>query len=155
MNKFILKTNHFHKPHIWILRSMYAILALLILYVIDLQKLGNDFLWIGYSLAVLLVLAFFTIPVDELTLEKDHLYFEKKSILPFFNKTVKHKVSKIQQVGVGGYSARIGTYALLDPRILRSRMEITFKDNSSKIYDLSISKVESKEIANKIRQLIS
>ena len=134
---------------------MYAILALLILYVIDLQKLGNGFPWIGYSLAILLVFAFFTIPVDELTLEKDHLYFEKKSILPFFNKTVKHKVSKIQQVGVGGYSARIGTYALLNPRICRSKIEIIFKDNSSKIYDLSISKKESKEIANKIKQLIS
>ena len=155
MNKFIVKTNDFHKPHIWILRSMNAILALLILYVIDLQKLGNDLLWIGYSVAILMVLPFFTIPVDELTLDSDHLYFEKKSILPFFNKTVKHQVSKIQQIGVGGNSARIGTYALLNPRICRSRIEITFKDNSSKIYDLSISKKESKEIANKIRQLLS
>ncbi|WP_254411195.1 hypothetical protein [Dyadobacter diqingensis] len=155
MNKFITKTNHFHKPHIWILRSIQAILALLILYVVDLQKLGNDFLWIGYSLAILLVLAFFTLPVDELTLDTDHLYFEKKSIVPFFNKTIKHQISRIQQVGVGANSARIGTYALLDPRIRRSRMEITFKDNSSKIYDLSISKRESKEIASKIRQLLS
>ena len=155
MNKFIIKTNHFHKPHIWILRSIHAILALLILYVIDLQKLGNDFLWIGYSVAILLVLAFFILPIDELTLDTDHIYFEKKSIIPFFNKITKHQVSKIQQVGVGGSSARIGTYALLNPRICRSRMELTFKDNSSKIYDLSISKKESKEIANKIRQLIS
>ena len=155
MNKFIIKTNHFHKPHIWILRSIQAILALLLLYVIDLQKLGNDFLWIGYSLGILLVVAFFTLPIDELTLDTDYLYFEKKSIVPFFNKTTKHHVSKIQQVGVGGNSARIGTYALLDPRIRRSRVEITFKDNSSKIYDLSISKKESKEIASTIRQLLS
>lgn len=155
MNKFIVKTNDFRKPYTWILRSMYAILALLILYIIDLQKLENGFIWIGYSLAILMVLAFFTIPVDELTLDKDHLYFEKKSILPFFNKTVKHQVSKIQQIGVGGNSARIGTYALLNPRICRSKIEIIFKDNSSKIYDLSISKKDSKEIANKIRQLIS
>lgn len=155
MNKFIVKTNDFHKPYTWILRSMYAILALLVLYIIDLQKLENGFLWIGYSLAILMVLAFFTIPVDELTLDKDHLYFEKKSLLPFFNKTVKHQVSKIQQIGVGGNSARIGTYALLNPRICRSKMEIIFKDNSSKIYDLSISKKDSKEITNKIRQLIS
>ena len=155
MNKFIIKTNHFHKPHIWILRSIQAILALLLLYVIDLQKLGNDFLWIGYSLGILLVVAFFTLPIDELTLDTDYVYFEKKSILPFFNKTVKYQVSKIQQVGVGGSSARIGTYALLNPRICRSRMEITFKDNSSKIYDLSISKKESKEIASTIRQLLS
>ena len=155
MKKFIIKTNHFRKSHIWILRSIHAILALLILYVIDLQKLENDFLWIGYSLAILMVLAFFTIPVDELTLDKDHLYFEKKSILPFFNKTVKHQVSKIQQIGVGGSSARIGTYALLNPKICRSRMEITFKDDSSKIYDLSISKKEAKEIASKIRRLLT
>ena len=155
MNKFIIKTNHFHKPHIWILRSIQAILALLLLYVIDLQKLGNDFLWIGYSLGILLVVAFFTLPIDELTLDTEYLYFEKKSIVPFFNKTTKHQVSKIQQVGVGGNSARIGTYALLDPRIRRSRVEITFKDNSSKIYDLSISKKESKEIASTIRQLLS
>ena len=134
---------------------MHAILALLVFYVIDLQKLENGFLWIGYSLAILMVLGFFTIPVDELTLDKEHLYFEKKSILPFFNKTVKHQVSKIQQIGVGGNSARIGTYALLNPRICRSKIEIIFKDNSSKIYDLSISKKDSKEIANKIRQLIN
>jgi len=155
MNKFIVKTNDFHKPYTWILRSMYAILALLVLYIIDLQKLENGFLWIGYSLAILMVLLFFTIPVDELTLDKDHIYFEKKSILPFFNKTVKHQVSKIQQIGAGGNSARIGTYALLNPRICRSKIEIIFKDNSSKIYDLSISKKDSKEIANKIRQLIN
>ena len=110
MNRFIVKTNHLHKPHIWILLSIQAILALVILYVIDLQKLGNDFLWIGYSLAILLVLAFFVIPIDELTLDKDHLYFEKKSIVPFFNKTIKHQVSNIKQVGVGGNFARIGTY---------------------------------------------
>ena len=155
MNKSIIKTNHFHTPHIWALRSIRAILALFILYVIDLQKLGNDLLWVGYSVAILLVLAFFVLPIDELTLDTDHLYFEKKSIVPFFNKTVKYQVSEIQHVAVGGSSARIGTYALLNPRICRSRMEITFKDNSSKIYDLSISKKESKEIASKIRQLLS
>lgn len=155
MNKFIVKTNDFHKPYTWILRSIYAILALLVLYIIDLQKLENDFLWIGYSLAILMALAVFTIPVDELALDKDHLYFEKKSILPFFNKTIKHQVSRIQQIGVGGHSARIGTFALLDPRICRSKIEIIFKDNSSKIYDLSISKKDSKEIANEIRRLIS
>jgi len=155
MNKFIVKTNDFQKPYIWILRSMHAILALLVLYIIDLQKLENGFLWIGYSLAILMVLAFFTIPVDELTLDKDQLSFEKKSILPFFNKTVKYQVSEIQQIGVGGSSARIGTYALLNPKICRSRIEIIFKDSSSKIYDLSISKKDSKEIAIKMRHLIS
>ena len=155
MNKFIVKTNDFHKPYIWILRSMHAILALLVLYIVDLQKLENGFLWIGYSLAILMVLAFFTIPVDELTLDKDQLSFEKKSILPFFNKTVKYQVSEIQQIGVGGSSARIGTYALLNPKICRSRIEIIFKDSSSKIYDLSVSKKDSKEIAIKMRHLIS
>lgn len=155
MNKFIIKTNNFHKPHILILRSIQAILALLILYVADLQKLGNDFLWIGSSLAILLVLSFFILPIDELTLDTEHLYFERKSIVPFLNKIIKYQLSEIQQVGVGGNYARVGTYALLDPRIRRSRMEIIFKDNSSIIYDLSISKRESKEIANNIRQLIS
>jgi hypothetical protein len=157
MKAFIVKTNYFHTPRIWILRSIQAILAVFVLYVIDLGKLGgsNNLLWIGYFLAILLALSFFVIPVDELTLDTGHLYFEKKSIVPFFNRTVKYEISTIQQVGVGGNSARIGTYALLYPRIYRSRMEITFKDNSSKIYDLSISRKESNEIASKIRQLLT
>ena len=157
MNRnYIIQTNYFNNPWTWIIRLAQSLVAILILYSIDLQKLEqkNDLLWVGYILAGLLVVAFFVRPIDELALNKEGFYHIKKSIIPFLNRTTCYNISNIKGIGVGGIFS-FGTFALLDPRGNRNRLEITFKDNSSISHDLNIYKKELKRIAVKVTELLN
>jgi hypothetical protein len=155
--EYIIETNYFNNPRTWIIRFILSVVAILVLYSIDLQKLGQnkELFWFGCIFAGLLVVAFFVMPTDDLALDKDKLYYIKKSIIPVFNQTTEYSISNIKGIGVGGLFSIKGTFALLDPRGNRNRMEITFKDNSSKSHDLKIYKKELKRISLKVTELLN
>ena len=156
-DEYIIKTDYFNKPGIWIARALRFFLAILVLYVIDLYELepGSDILMIGYISIGLLAIFFLIWPIDEMALDKDNLYFIKKSLLPVANKTTRYPLSDFKRIGTYNISKQVSLFTLFVPLFNLYRVEFTFKDDSSKSEDLTITKKDLKEILLKANELIN
>src|SRR4051812_27366237 len=100
--EFIFKTNYFNDPWTWITRIAQFVIAITVLYLVDLKELqpNADILTVGYFIVAILGFALFVSPTDELALDKTHLYFIRKSIVPVFNRIIKCEISGIKGVGI-------------------------------------------------------
>lgn len=153
---FILRTNYFNKPVIWIKRGLKFLCALGFLFcisTIEVHDPGPKYSWAKYSLFVILTAYIFAKPQDELALDKENLHYIKRSIFPFLSRTTKYKISQIKSIGCGGiYDTDTELLIRGDP--YRNRLEIIFKDNSSKSHDVTIYKKELKSIVKVVLRLI-
>ena len=158
MNKnYIIKTDYFNKPSRWIARCLRFAVAILVLYLVDLYKLeaGSNILTGAYIFIGMLAISFVFWPIDELALDKDNLYFIRRSVLPILNSTAIYKVSDFKGIGTYNISKQVGIFTLLVPVFNLYRVEIIFKDNSSKSQDLTIDKKALKEIILKVKESIT
>jgi hypothetical protein len=154
--EYISSTNYFNMPRTWIIRSLRFMLAVVVLYLVDLQELehSSGILTGGYIFMGLLAVFFLICPTDELALDKDNLYFVRKSIVPFFNRSKKYKVADFKRVGSYNISKPAGIFALLVPVFNFHRVEIILKDDSSTSEDLIIYKKDLKKILLEVKGLI-
>jgi len=154
---YTIKTDYFNRPWTWIVRAFRFLVAILVLYLVDLYELelGSNALMGGYVFIGILAFFFLVWPTDELTLDGGNLYFIKKSLLPIVNKTTRYRLSDFKGIGTYNISKPAGILALLVPVFNLYRVEIIFKDESSKSHDLIIHKKELKKILLKVKELIS
>jgi hypothetical protein len=154
---YIIKTNYFNRPWTWIKRYFEFLAALGFLfwtYILESDDPGSMYPWIKYSLFGLLTFYIFSRPKDELAVDEENLHYIKKSIVPFFNRMTKYKISEIKSIGCGGVY-HINTEFLLKGNRYRNRLEIVFKDNSSKSHEVTIYKTELKAIVKGVQMLIN
>ena len=154
---YIIKTDYFNKPWTWIARAIRFLMAILVLYLVDLYELepGSNILIGGYIFIGILAIFFLVWPIDELALDNGNLYFIRKSLLPIVNKTTRYKVSDFKGIGTYNISKPVGIFALFVPVFNLYRVEIIFKDDSSKSQDLIIDKKALKEIILKVKESIT
>jgi hypothetical protein len=154
---YTIKTDYFNRPWTWVVRGLRFLMAILVLYLIDLYELepGSNVLIGGYIFIGVLAFFFLVWPTDELVLDRDNLYFIKKSLLPIVNKTTRYKLSDFKGIGTYNISKPAGIFALLVPVFNLYRIEIIFKDDSSESHDLIIHKKEFKKILLEVKELIS
>ena len=112
---YIIKTDYFNRPWTWIARALRFSLAILVLYLVDLYELepGSNILTGGYIFIGILAIFFLFWPIDELALDKDNLYFIRRSFLPILNNTTCYKVSDFKGIGTYNISKPAGIFALL------------------------------------------
>jgi hypothetical protein len=132
-------------------------MAILVLFLVDLYELepGSNALTGGYIFIGILAVFFLLWPTDELVVDNGNLCFIKKSLLPIVNKTTRYNLSGFKRIGTYNISKPAGILALLVPVFNLYRIEIVFKDGSSKSHDLIIHKKELKKILLKVRELTS
>src|SRR5688572_33407317 len=111
-DEYIIKTDYFNKPWTWIARAMRFLMAIIVLYLVDLYELepGSNILTGGYIFIGLLAIFFLIWPTDELALDKDNLYFIKKSLLPAVNKTTRYNLSDLERIGIYNISKPVGVF---------------------------------------------
>jgi hypothetical protein len=154
---YLIRTNYFNRPWTWIKRLLEFIGALLFLGwigTVEASHTGPEYSWIKYALFGVATFYIFSRPKDELALDKQDLHYIKKSIIPFFSRTTKYKISKIKSIGCGGVYDT-DTEFLIKGNRYRNRLEIVFKDNSSKSHDVTIYKTELKAIVKRVQWLIN
>jgi hypothetical protein len=154
---YTIQTDYFNRPLTWIVRALRFLMAILVLYLVDLYELepGSNVLIGGYIFIGVLAFFFLVWPTDELALDRNNLYFIKKSLLPIVNKTTAYNLSNVKVIGTYNISKPAGIFALLVPVLNLYRVEIIFKDDTSKSHDLIIRKKELKKVLLKGKQLIN
>lgn len=157
-NNYIFKTNYFKDPWTWVKRLMEFIVAAAFLYWVYLQESDQvtDYSWIKYLLFGLLTIFIFVRPKDDLALDNHNLYYIKKSLIPLLSKTKVYKISDIESIGCGGVlDINTEIFGLLGSGTNRNRLEIIFKDNSSKAHDMTVYKYDLLNIISKVNGLIN
>lgn len=154
--EYLVSTNYFNQAWTWILRGVRFLIAMLFLYLVDLQELetGSNILVLGLVFAALLAFVLLVWPTDELALDKDNIYFIRKSLWSELNRTIKYKISNLKGIGTYNMSKPAGIHALFIPIWDVHRVEIIFKDDSSLSRDLMIPKKELKKILLMVRENI-
>ena len=71
------------------------------------------------------------------------------------NMTTRYKLSDFKGIGTYNISKPAGIFALLVPVFNLYRVEIIFKDDTSKSHDLIIHKKELKKILLKVKALVN
>ena len=150
---YIAKTNYFYSPLTWIKRTFEFLAALGFLYwisIVESEDMGSKYPWVKYLLFVILAIYIFCRPKDELAVDKYHLYYIRKSLLPFFTSISKYQLSQIKSIGCGGVFDP-ETEFLGRARATDNRLEIIFKDNTSTCHDVTIYKRELKAIVKHVQ----
>ena len=151
--EYIVSTNYFNQHWTWILRGVRFLVAMLFLYLVDLQELenGSNILVLGFVFAAMLAIALVVWPTDELAVDKDRIYFIRKSLWSELNRTIEYKISDFKRIGTYNMSKPAGIHALFIPVWDVHRVEIIFKDDSSLSHDLMIPKKDLKKILLMVR----
>jgi hypothetical protein len=154
--EYIVSTNYFNKPTTWIFRGLRFLIAMLFLYLIDLQELenGSSILALGVPFAIVLATVLTVWPTAELALDKNSIYFIRKSLLPVFNRYTEYKISDFKGIGTYNISKPAGIHALFIPIWDIHRVEMIFKDDSSSSIDLMIPKKDLNKILLIVRDMI-
>ena len=154
--KYIDQTNNFNNPWTWIGRVIRFLVGVAVLFLVDLSELqnGSQILWFGYFFLVVFAVTSILWPTDELALDKDTLYFIRKSLLPDLNRTTHYKIADLKGIGIYNIATATGIFGLISPVWSVNRIEIIFKDNSSTSSDMTISKKEAEKILLKVRAMV-
>jgi hypothetical protein len=154
---YLIKTNYFRKPWTWTKRFLEFLVGLgfmFWIYSVEAKDNGTEYYWVKYCLLGILTMYIFCRPKDELAVDEENLYYMKKSILPLLNRTTQYGISKMKSIGCGGFFDT-DTELLGRARPTRNRLEIIFKDNSSRSHDVTIYKSELRVIVNTVSRLIN
>lgn len=154
---FIIKTDYFNQSWTWIKRTILFIILALVIFLWGFSNPKYEL--IGFLLVGIASIIVFSIPKDDLAVDKEYIYCIRKSILPFFSKTKKYEISKIKSVRCNGnYSRSNDLFNFLSLGNLYQSLnsiEINFKDNSSISLNVAIYKKELNGIILKVSELIS
>jgi hypothetical protein len=154
--EYIVSTDFFNKRSTWIFRALRFLIGMLVLYLVDLQELenGSEILVLGFVFAAFLAIVFVVWPTTELALDKDNIYFIRKSLWSELNRTKEYKISNFKGIGTYNISKPPGILALFIPVWDVYRVEMIFKDDSSSSTDLMIPKKDLKKILLMVRGMI-
>ena len=150
---FLIRTQYYNKPWTWLKRGFEFTLATGLLYWISVLETPGEYTWIKYALFLILSIYIFVRPVDELALSGNALYYIRKSAIAYFTRVEKYDLSQIKSIGCGGLSDT-DTPLSGRARAQNNRLEIVFKDNSSKAIDIKIYKQELTWIVRDVLQLL-
>ena len=151
-NGVLVKTNYFESTKTWILRVLQFSIAVFVLYWVDLAELtdGSSLL---YVCSALLALLFICLPVDELAIDNNAMYFIKRSLVPVFNSTKTFSASDIKRIGFYTIPSAVSIFTLLVPVSNVLRVEFTFNDDSSISKDIFIRKKDLQNIVSEFLRL--
>lgn len=151
----IVRTNTFGHYWTWIKRS---ILLGIILFVLLLVYVDGDHVLLGYVLAIVSCFVIFSIPKDDVALDRKYFYHVKKSLVPFFTTSSRVEIEKIKSIKCQGtYSKEYDLLAFLSFGQLYqavNSVDITFKDNSSHSFNVGIYRDDLDHVIYKVRELI-
>jgi len=148
----LIQTNYFKSPKTWIFRGVQFLVAVFVLYWVDLAEMTEPTSLL-YVCAPLLFLLFICLPVEELAIDNGSIYFIKKSLLPFFNNTKAVSISSIKRIGFYTIPRALSIFSLLVPISNLMRIELTFNNDSSTSKDIFISKKDLQNIVSEFRHL--
>jgi hypothetical protein len=121
---------------------------------ITLVEADGEYAWIKYIFFSIASVYIFVRPVDELAVSRDALFYIRKSVVRYFTTVEEFDLSKIKSIGCGGLYDT-DTEFLGRARPKNNRLEITFKDNTSKALDIKIYKGELRWIVQNTLKLLS
>lgn len=148
----VLQTSYFNHPRTWIFRAVQFSVAVFVLYLVDLYEMPNG-LNLLYVCSVPIAMLCIALPVDDLAVDQDGIYFIRRSLLSIFNSTKTHQISTIKRVGFYSISRAPSVFSLLVPVPNVFRIEFTFQDDSSESIDLMIRKKDLQKIVSEFRRL--
>lgn len=149
-----MHTKYFYKSWTWIKRGLESLLGLLFLWWIGLIEDQGEYEWVKYALFVVLSVYIFVRPVDELAVGRETLFYIQRSVIGYFTKVEEFDLSKIKSIGCGGLFDT-DTELLGRARPRTNRLEIIFKDNSSKALNIKIYKRELRWIVKNTMKLLN
>ena len=149
---FIAQTNYFNHSRTWYFRAFQFSVAVFVLYLVDLYEMPNG-LSLLYLCSVPLAILFIVLPVDDLAINNEAIYFTRRSILSVLNSTTTYQISYIKRVGFASMSRAPSVFSLFVPIPSVYRIEFTFQDSSSKSNDIFISKKDLQRIVAELRRI--
>ena len=156
---YVIETDYFNEPWTWTKRCMeFFVVFLFFLWLNSLESEEREtaYSWVKYVLFGLLTIYIFARPKDDFAMDNDSLYYIKKSILPIFSRRVRYRLSGIKSISGGGiFEGSTEIFGLLGFGTNRNRIEITFKDNSSRILDITIYRRDIEVIISTVRERIN
>ena len=151
-SNMLFKTNYFKSPKTWIFRGVQFLIAVFVLYWVDLAEM-TDSASLLYVCSALLALLFICLPVDELAIDNNTIHFFKRSLVPLFNSTKTFPVSDIKRIGFYSIPHAISIFTLLVPASNVARIEFTFNDDSSASKDIFIRKKDLKKVVSEFHRV--
>jgi len=151
--RFLMRTKYYHKPGTWFKRGLEFLVAAFFLYWISSVERDGPYAWIKYALFAILSVYIFVRPVDELAVNSRTLFYIQKSVISYFTRVEEFDLSQIRSIGCGGLYDT-DTEFLGKARPVSNRLEIIFKDNSSRTLDIKIYKGELKWIVKNTLKLL-
>ena len=95
MNKYLFQTKYFNNSWTWFKRLLEFLVACAFLGWFRWQELMQEevkYPWIKYVFFVLLTVYIFVRPKDELALDKNNLYYIKRSVWSFLSKVRRYEL---------------------------------------------------------------
>lgn len=110
---------------------------------------------LSYILGVTALFVIFSIPIDELAIDKAYLYHFKKSIIPFFTVVKRYEISRMKSINcLGSYSAGNDVLAFLSLGQLyqsANTVRIICKDDSVTTFNVGIYREDVDRIISTIK----
>ncbi len=155
---YILKTNNFAEPRIWVARAFLFVVAIICLEGVKVVATDSEMMWVvsaivgGYLILLLLK------PTDELTLDNEKLSYIRKSIIPLLTRKTAYRISDIKSIAIGGKLQRDSIFYQLVPNFyaLRSlnKIQLTLKDDSVISHHTSVYKKDLEELSVKFERML-
>jgi len=154
-NTYLFHTDYFHRTWTWIRRA--AVIAVLSLGII-IWNVDDETLVMKPILISIVVFYFVTKQKDDVAVSLEYFFHIKRSVLPVFTRIDKYKLEDVISIRCGGIhtdrwelvdffngGGTMGGYS--------NKIEMTFKDDSSKSLDLRISRDNLDKIVSLTKRL--
>lgn len=151
--KYILMTNNFCDPWIWIKRAFAA--GFLISVTVYCERSHMEVVYWKYIVLPFCILFILLSRTDDLMVDSKYLYYIRRSILPMLSRVRKFDLSTLDQIRSGGiYTPNFEFVHLLGYRHSNS-LEMIFKDDTSVTLDVQIYRSELDSIVSVVKYLVN
>lgn len=97
--------------------------------------------WLWYAGPALLMVCVLAWPITDLAVDADNLYYLRKSIIPYFNRTTTYPILEIKAIrSSGNWKDGWNRFARRKEKSIPNRLELRFKNGTSEFHDVTISR---------------
>ncbi|RKD90656.1 hypothetical protein [Mangrovibacterium diazotrophicum] len=155
-DSILYQTDNLHKPWTWMKR---VALFLFVLLAVNLYPGGHfHYEWLRHAIALATVILLLFIPKQEVAVDSVYLYIRDVSLIPFLSRSRKLKLSEIKNIRITGLhkkKAEIMEFLAPGGNVdTSSRLKVTYRDNSTERFCVSVSKADLQSVLKIARQQI-
>jgi hypothetical protein len=158
MAYYILETDYYTNTWVWLKRFAALLVALIIFFSWDFSDMppyGQFAVYVGF---ILLLSALFLSPIDDLAVDSRYLYHIRTSFLPIFSRIYRYEISTLHTIRCIGVHVPGPTMREMTTRRYQggytNTIEMSFKDNSYKSFEVGVYKQDIVEILMKVQELM-